>query len=274
MASSILGRVSQLVRANVNALLDGAEDPERMLDQLIRDFTDNIAEAEEAVAQTVGNLRLAEDDLREAREETVEWGSKAQAAASKAESLRAEGKTDEAGRFDELAKVALRRQIGVEASAKALETQVAQQTELTDQLKDGLNKLRFKREELVGKRDELVSRAKMAQAQRQVQEAVRDVSVMDPTSELNRFEERIRREEAMARGMAEVGASSLEEQFASLGDSEAELEVEARLAALRGGGSATSSTESVGAGASAGSGSSSQGGESSERSSEGGTSSW
>ena len=67
MASSILGRIGQLVRANVNALLDQAEDPEKMLDQLIRDFTENIREAEEAVAQTIGNLRLLEDDHREAR---------------------------------------------------------------------------------------------------------------------------------------------------------------------------------------------------------------
>jgi phage shock protein A len=72
----------------------------------------------------------------------------------------------------------------------------------------------------------------MAAAQRQVQEAVREVSVMDPTSELNRFEERIRREEAMARGMSEVAASSLEEEFASLEDADTEAEVEARLAGL------------------------------------------
>ena len=51
------------------------------------------------------------------------------------------------------------------ARPRTLETQVASQTELTDKLKDGLNKLRVKREELVQKRDELVSRAKMAQAQ-------------------------------------------------------------------------------------------------------------
>jgi phage shock protein A len=118
---------------------------------------------------------------------------------------------------------------------KTFETQIAQQTDLTDRLKDGLNKLRTKREELVQKRDELVSRAKMAAAQRQVQEAVREVSVMDPTSELNRFEERIRREEAMARGMEEVAASSLEEEFAALADDEDEAEVEARLASLKAG---------------------------------------
>ena len=234
--TTILGRIGQLVRANINALLDSAEDPERMLDQLVRDFTNNIAEAEEAVAQTVGNLRLLEDDQREAQSAQQEWADKARAAAQKAEQSRAAGNTAEADRFDELAKIAIRRQISFENQVSTFAGQIEQQTALTDQLKDGLNKLRVKREELVQKRDELVSRAKMASAQRQVQEAVREVSVMDPTSELNRFEERIRREEAMARGMQEVAASSLEEEFASLEDADTEAEVEARLASLKSGG--------------------------------------
>jgi phage shock protein A len=232
--TTILGRIGQLVRANINAMLDSAEDPERMLDQLVRDFTNNIAEAEEAVAQTVGNLRLLEDDAREAREAQQDWGDKARAAARKADEARGAGTTDEANRYDELAKIAIRRQISFENQVKTFDTQIAQQTELTDRLKDGLNKLRAKREDLVQKRDELVSRAKMAAAQRQVQEAVREVSVMDPTSELNRFEERIRHEEAMARGMQEVAASSLEDEFASLEDSDTEAEVEARLASMKG----------------------------------------
>jgi len=225
--------MGQLVRANINAMLDRAEDPEKMLDQLIRDFTNNIREAEEAVAQTVGNLRLLEDDNREAEQAKAEWGQKAAAASKKADELRAAGNISEADRFDELAKVALRRQISFEDQLKTFSVQIAQQTELTDKLKDGLNKLRLRREELVQKRDELVSRARLAKAQTQVQEAVREVSVMDPTSELSRFEERVRREEARARGMEEVAASSLEEQFAELEDSEDALEVEARLAALK-----------------------------------------
>jgi phage shock protein A len=232
--TSILGRIGQLVRANVNSILDQAEDPEKMLDQLIRDFTNNIAEAEEAVAQTVGNLRLLEDDAREAREASAEWLAKAKAASDRAEVLRAEGNAAEADRFDGLAKLALRRQISFEEQVRTFDTQIAQQTELTDKLKDGLNKLRVKREELVQKRDELVSRAKMAQAQMQVQQTLKDVSVLDPTSELNRFEERIRRQEAQARGMEEVQMSSLEDQFAELESGEEELEVEVRLAELKG----------------------------------------
>lgn len=233
--TSILGRIGQLVRANVNSMLDGAEDPEKMLDQLIRDFTSNIAEAEEAVAQTVGNLRLLEDDEREAREAATEWLSKARAASARADTMRAAGNATEADRFDGLAKLALRRQISFDDQVATFSRQIADQTVLTDKLKDGLNKLRVKREELVQKRDELVSRAKMAQAQMQVQQTLKDVSVLDPTSELNRFEERIRRQEAQARGMEEVSVSTLEDQFAELATGEEDLEIEARLAALKGG---------------------------------------
>jgi phage shock protein A len=234
--TSILGRIGQLVRANVNALLDSAEDPEKMLDQLVRDFTNSIAEAEEAVAQTIGNLRLVEDDARESRSAASEWGDKAAAASRRADQLRAEGNPAEADRFDDLAKIAIRRQISYEGQASTLETQATQQAELAEKLKDGLNKLRAKREDLVQKRDELISRAKMAQAQEQVQTSLQSVSVLDPTSEISRFEERIRRQEAMVRGREEVAASSLEEQFASLDDDEDEVEVETRLAELKSGG--------------------------------------
>ena len=233
--TSILGRIGQLVRANINAMIDSAEDPEKMLDQIVRDFTNNIAEAEEAVAQTIGNLRLVEDDAREAREAVVEWGDKASAASRRADQLAAEGNATEAGRFDDLAKIALRRQIGYEDQARTLETQASQQSELAEKLKDGLNKLRLRREELVQKRDQLVSRAKMAQAQQEVQTSLKSVSVMDPTSELSRFEERVRRQEAQVRGMEEVAASSLDEQFASLDSMDDEAEVDARLAQLKSG---------------------------------------
>jgi phage shock protein A len=233
MARSILGRLGQLMRANVNALIDSAEDPEKMLDQLVRDFSASISEAEAAVAQTIGNLRLLEDDRDEAREAVEEWGRKAAAAAQRADALRGE-QPAEAERFDELAKMALRRQISFEQQIATFDQQIAQQTELTDKLKDGLDKIRRKREELVQRRDELVSRAKMADAQTRVQEAVRSVSVLDPTSELGRFEERVRQQEARARGMEEVAASSLESQFAELDELGDDLEVERRLRELRG----------------------------------------
>ncbi len=234
--TSILGRMGQLVRANINALLDSAEDPEKMLNQMVIDYTNNIREAEEAVAQTIGNLRLLEDDAKEAREAAAEWGRKALAASRKADEFRAAGNAAEADKFDNLAKVALKRQISFEQQVKTFDEQIASQTVLVDRLKDGLNGMRAKREELVQKKDELIARSKMARAQAQVTETLKSVNVMDPTSEVARFEEKVRHEEARARGMAEVASSSLESQFAGLDDMADDLEVEARLAQLKGGG--------------------------------------
>src|SRR5699024_10459445 len=116
---SILGRIAQLTRANINALLDRAEDPQKMLDQLVRDFTTSIVEAEEAVAVTIGNLRLAEQDHAADLEEARDWGNKALAASNKAEEMRTAGNAAEAQRFDDLAKIALTKQINAEQSDKA-----------------------------------------------------------------------------------------------------------------------------------------------------------
>lgn len=241
MSDNILGRIGNLVRANVNSLIDGAEDPEKMLDQLVRDYTNSIEEAEQAVAQTIGNLRLAEDDASTAKAGTAEWGGKALAASHKADELRAAGNVAEADRFDGLAKIALKRQMGFEDQAKSLAAQIATQTELTDRLKEGLNGMRAKREELVQKRNELVARAKMADAQAKVQESLKSINATDPTSEVSRFEDKIRHEEAQVRGMQEVAASSLDAQFESLDDMSADADVEARLAALKGGGTPAAS---------------------------------
>ena len=82
---SIFGRIAQLTRANINALIDQAEDPQKMLDQMVRDYTENIREAESAVAQTIGNLRMMEEDYREDEEAARSWGQKALAASQKAD---------------------------------------------------------------------------------------------------------------------------------------------------------------------------------------------
>ncbi|MFI9099512.1 PspA/IM30 family protein [Streptomyces fildesensis] len=230
---TILGRVTQLAKANVNALLDQAEDPQKMLDQLIRDYSNNISEAEEAVAATIGNLRLMEQDHDEDVAAAAEWGGKALAASKKADELRAAGNTADADRFDNLAKVALGRQVTSEKEAKTAEPVIASQTEIVDKLKSGLDQMRTKLGELQGRRDSLVARAKSAQAQNQMMDAAKNINVLDPTSELGRFEDKVRREEAKAKGKEELAASSLDAQFESLDTLSDSAEVEARLAALK-----------------------------------------
>ncbi|QEO13455.1 PspA/IM30 family protein [Agromyces intestinalis] len=237
---SIFGRISQLVRANVNALIDEAEDPQKMLDQMVRDYTNSIADAEAAIAETIGNLRLLEDDHREDVAAATEWGQKAIAASRKADELRSAGNTADADKFDNLAKVALGRQISAENEAKTAEPQIASQTEVVDKLKAGLNGMKEKLEQLKSKRSELIARAKTAQAQQQVHDAVKSVDILDPTSEISRFEDKIRREEAKARGQAELAASSLDAQFNELEDLGELTEVDARLAALKAGGAGQS----------------------------------
>ena len=233
---SIFGRISTLVKANINAMLDSAEDPQKMLDQLVRDYTNSIADAESAIAETIGNLRLLERDHEEDVKAAAEWGNKALAASRKADELRAQGATADADKFDNLAKIALQRQISEENEAKTIAPTIASQTEVVDKLKDGLNGMKQKLEQLKSKRSELLARSKTAEAQTKVHDAVRSIDVLDPTSELGRFEDKVRRQEALAAGKAEIAASSLDQQFNQLEDVGELTEVEARLAAIKSGG--------------------------------------
>ena len=233
---SILGRIAQLTRANVNALLDRAEDPEKMLNQLVRDYTASISEARDAVAQTIGNLRLAEKDHAADLAEARDWGNKALAASRKADQMRAGGDAAGADKWDSLAKIAITKQITAENEAKAAEPMIASQQQVVEQLKTGLQQMEAKLGELHSKRDQLIARKKTAEAQVKVQGAIRSINVMDPTSELSRYEDQVRRVEAQAAGQMELAGSSLESQFAELEASGAEMEAEARLAALKSGG--------------------------------------
>ncbi|MFV0910494.1 PspA/IM30 family protein [Rothia dentocariosa] len=230
---SIFGRIAQLAKANINALIDAAEDPQKMLDQMVRDYTNNIVEAEAAVAQTIGNLRLLEQDHAEDLRDADEWGSKALAASNKADEFRAAGDTANADKFDNLAKIALGKQMQAEREAKAAEPQITSQTQVVEQLKDGLTKMRAKLDELKSKRDELNARQKTAAAQSQVNDALKAFDVMDPTSEVSRFEEKVRREEARVQGQQELAASSLDAQFNDLEELGRQSELDARLAALK-----------------------------------------
>jgi phage shock protein A len=95
--------------------------------------------------------------------------------------------------------------------------------------------MKGKLNELTSKRNELVARSKTAAAQSQVHDALKSIDFMDPTSEVGRFEEKIRREEAKVRGQQELAASSLDAQFNQLEDLGEQTEIEARLAALKSG---------------------------------------
>ena len=230
---SVFGRMSQLLKANVNALIDKAEDPQKMIDQLIRDYTNEIAEAEKAIAQTIGNLRLQEQDLATDRAAAADWGSKALAASNKADEARNIGNAAEADKWDNLAKDAIGKQISFEDQAKAMEPAIAQQNQTVEQLKAGLNQMKERLADLKVRRDQLVARQKTVEAQAKVADAMGSINIMDPTSELSRYEEKVRRSEAQVMGQQELASSSLESQFAELETDSSAVEIEARLAALK-----------------------------------------
>ncbi|HEY5833902.1 PspA/IM30 family protein [Streptomyces sp.] len=231
---TVLGRVSQLARVNVHALLDQAENPQEMIDQLLRDYTENIHEAEDAVAAALGGLRLMEQDHAEDVAAAVEWGGKALSASRKADELRIIGGIAEADRFDNLARIAIGRQLQSEKEAKAAEPVIAAQTDTVHTLKAGLDRMKVKLSQLRDRREELVTRSRSAQQPpHALPDAVRDVNVLDPTAELGRFEEKVRREEAKARGRHELAASCLDAQFESVESLSDVTEIDARLAELK-----------------------------------------
>ena len=178
---SIFGRISTLVRANINSMLDSAEDPQKMLDQLVRDYTNNIADAESAIAETIGNLRLLERD----HEEDVQAadGVGQQGPRGEPQGRRAARGRQHRGcrqvrqpRQDRPAAPDQRRARGARPPSRRSPSQ----TEVVDKLKDGLNGMKQKLEQLKTKRSELLARAKTAEAQNKVHDAVKSIDVHGP----------------------------------------------------------------------------------------------
>ncbi|MER3405810.1 MAG: phage shock protein A, partial [Chloroflexota bacterium] len=123
----ILDRIGTLIRANINDLLDRAEDPEKMLDQIIRDMAEAIREAKAQVLSTIAEEKIIEGNLQRARELAQEWQQKAELAVEK-------------GR-DDLAREALRRKNDYLSNAQIYEQQLVAQREVVAKLKADLQAL-------------------------------------------------------------------------------------------------------------------------------------
>jgi phage shock protein A len=211
-----MDRVARLVRANVNDLIDRAEDPEKMIDQILREMQESIVMARAQVASMIAQEKELELDANETKKLAEEWGRKAERAVV-------------AGK-DDLAREALRRKRDNEENSKIYTEQLAVQTQAVTRLKDQLRQLEAKYQATLGARDSMIARQRRAQAQRQVAEAIVVVTPLDPSSELERMERKIRSEEAHAMAALEVGEESFDSQFRAL---EAESDVEDELAALK-----------------------------------------
>lgn len=212
----ILDRISNILRANINDLLDHAEDPEKMLDQIIRDMEGAIKEAKAQVAEMIAQEKLIKADLEESRELAAKWEKKAELAVSKG--------------TDDLALEALRRKNDYDAHTEVYEKQWAAQKEAVSKLKGELQELEAKYEGAVRNKEVLIARRKRAAAQRQIAAVEAQISTVDYSAELDRMERRIQEEEARAAAMEELAEEPLEERFEELEEDEALKE---QLAALK-----------------------------------------
>ncbi len=212
----ILDRISTLARANINDLLDRAEDPEKMLNQILRDMETNIQEARGQVAQMIAQQKEIEVDLAQATRLSGEWGEKARRAVN-------------AGK-DDLAREALRRQRDQDEMVKIYQQQADTQKQTVDTLKHQLGALESKYQSTLSHRDVLIARQRRAKAQQQVSASLSSFSPMDPTADLDRMERKIRSTEAQAAALGEMEATSFDAQFKEL---DTDLDIEDRLASLK-----------------------------------------
>ena len=214
--AGIMDRLSRLIRANVNDLIDNAEDPEKMIDQILRDMQESTSMARAQVAAMIAQEKELELDAAETKKLAVEWGRKAERAVT-------------AGK-DDLAREALRRKRDNEENSAIYGEQLGVQSQAVAKLKDQLRQLEAKYQTTLGARDTLVARQRRARAQRQVADALVVFTPLDPSSELDRMERKIRSEEAHAMAAVEVGEDSFDAQFQALS---AESDVEDELDALK-----------------------------------------
>lgn len=215
---SVFERISNIFRANINDMLDSAEDPEAMLNQIIRDMSDALRQADSDIADQIAQQKLLQGDLDEANRNAAAWEQKAELAVNK-------------GR-DDLAKEALVRQNDYTEQAAIYTKQLEAQTATVNELKTKRDQLKSKYDSAVRNKEQLVARARAAQAKSQMTKVSAAAGSTDYTSELERMERKIREQEARADADAEVAESktSVDDEFAQLGDTQ---KVDDQLAALK-----------------------------------------
>ena len=216
----LFGRLGTLIRSNINELINRAEDPEKMLNQVLVDMKGQLVEAKKQVAVAIADEKRIKKQYEQEVAKAADWEKKAMLA------VRAGN--------DDLARAALARKTEHDELATTLKEQWDAQKESVEQLKGALRSLDGKIEEAKRKRNILVSRQKRAQAQATINKTLSQLSSTDSyDSTFARMDERVTQLEAEAEATAELGAlpeSSLESQFKAL---EAGSSVDTELEALK-----------------------------------------
>ncbi len=217
----IFHKLSTLIKSNINDLIARAEDPEKMLNQIILDMRDQLAKAKREVAAAIADERKLRSQLDDEIKQARDWEQRAMLAVK-------EGR-------DDLAKQALMRHKEHASRGGALEQTWKAQAAETEKLKNSLRQLNDKIEEAKRKRNLLIAKQKRAQAQRRIHETMRGLSDTSAFEAFDRMTEKIEETERRSLAAAEVDEAltgdTLEQEFAQL---EAGGEdVEGRLLALK-----------------------------------------
>ena len=190
----IFDRLSTLIRSNLNDLISRAENPEKMLNQLIADMKGQLAKAKQQVASAIADEKKLQADAEAMRKQAEDWERRAMLAVQ-------EGR-------DDLAKQALLRYNEAMQGAQQLhETWVKHKAE-TENLKASLRQLNDKIEEAKRKKNILIARARRAEAQQRIQETMSGMSDKSAFESFERMTEKIEQQERKA-----IAAAELQNEF-------------------------------------------------------------
>lgn len=219
---SIFQRISTLFKSNINDLIARAEDPEKMLNQIIVDMRDQLAKAKREVAAAIADERKLRSQLDEELKLTRDWEHRAMLAVRESR--------------DDLARQALLRQQEHASRAQSLEQTWTAQAQETEKLKGSLRQLNERIEEARRKRNLLVAKQKRAQAQKRIHETMSGMSDTSAFEAFNRMAEKIEESERQAVAASEVSEAlqgdTLDKEFKAL-EGGSTAAVDDRLLALK-----------------------------------------
>jgi len=213
---ALMERVATLVRANLNDLIDKAEDPEKMIKQVILDMQNQLLQVKTQVAIAIADQHLLEKKRTENQEKSREWVHKAELAVDKKQ--------------DDLARVALERSVSYKNLAENFSQQVADQSVQVENLKAALGKLQQKLSEAQAKSDVLIAQHRRARAMNKAGDARMAAGTLDHAAAFDRMKNKVQRTAAISQAKAELTCDSIEDQLASL---EKQDEVERLLTELK-----------------------------------------
>ncbi len=217
----IFDKLSRLIRSNINDLIARAENPEKMLTQIIEDMRRQLAQAKQEVAVAIADERKLRAQYEEERTQAQEWERRARLAVREDR--------------DDLAKQALMRGQEHADHARELEEQWQRHRNETERLKDSLRQLNAKIEEAKRKKNLLIAKQKRAQAQRRIHDTMvglEDRSAFRAFDEMTqKIETQERRALATAEVTEELTGDSLMQEFAQL--EAGDVDVDDRLLALK-----------------------------------------